>query len=582
LSTAAIAVAALTSFSCGESTSTTPSSRVPPDRRADEILRRIRPDEKLALLRGAATLSWEGNTRLGIPPLRAVPGPMGISLKDVPATAFPANIGIAATWNPELTEQIGKAIAQQARALGRGQVLGPILELNHSPLSGRTFESYGENPFLASRIANSYIEGVQGEGAIATAIFRGSIDDTRASRESDLHLLESAVAEGGVWAIKLRDAVQPDRFLHGELGFRGFRIFTSPNDVYDVDDEQVRGVLRAMFASGVYDHPPKASGKVETPEHRDIARKAAEESIVLLKNDGGLLPIDRGKVHKIAVLGSNAAVNRMASGSYTVDGRYGPAPLDALRNALGSSVVSQVNTPAEAADADLAIVFAGTGAATEGETIDRPSLDLPGNQDDLIASVAKANPHTIVVITAGSPVAMDKWLKSVPAVLDAWFPGEVGGDAIADILTGKLNPSGRLPIAFPSLFPFGFGLSYTTFDYTDLEILPWQTPPGQFFEVSVNVRNAGSRAGKETVQLYFHEISSKQNVTRPPQELRAFQQIGLKPGESKRVSFTMPPTSTTYFDENRRDWVQDQAVFEVRVGSSSEDIRGTGRFEVTE
>jgi len=507
---------------------------------------------------------------------------MGISLTDVPATAFPSNIGIASTWDPELSEEIGRVIAQQARALGRGQVLGPLLELNHSPLSGRTFESYGEDPFLASRIADSYIEGVQGEGAIATAIFPGDIDDSRAGRESDLHLLESAVTEAGVWAIELRDDVQPDRFLEGELGFRGFRIFHSPKDVYDTDDQQAHGVLRAMFASGVYDHPPKTSGKVETSEHRDLARKAAGESIVLLKNDGGLLPIDRGRIHKIAVLGPNAAVNRMASGSYTVDGRYGATPLDALRNTLGSSVVSLVNSPAEAANADLAIVFAGTGAATEGETIDRPSLDLPGNQDDLIASVAKANPHTIVVITSGSPVAMDKWIKSVPAVLDAWFPGEEGGDAIADVLTGKINPSGRLPIAFPSLFPFGFGLSYTTFAYSDLEILPWQLPPGQFFQVSMNVRNTGSREGRETVQIYFHEISSKQNVTRPPQELRAFQQVDLKPGESKRVSFTMPPTTTKYFDDDRREWVQDQAVFEVRVGSSSGDIRGTGRFEVTE
>ena len=568
--------AAVISFSCGESSPTTPSSRVPPDRRADDVLRHLHPDEKLALLRGAATLSLSGNARIGIPPLRAVPGPMGISLPGVPATAFPANIGIAATWDQELTEEIGKTIAQQARALGRGQVIGPLLELNH------TFESYGDDPFLASRIADSYIEGVQGEGAIATAIFRGNIDDTRAGRESDLHLLESAVTEAGVWAVKLRDDVQPDRFLEGELGFRGFRIFNSPKDVYDVDDQEVRGVLRAMFASGVYDHPPKASGKVETSEHREIARKAVEESIVLLKNDGGLLPIDPGKIHRIAVLGPNAAVNRMASGSYTVDGRYGPTPLDALRNALGSNIIVAVNTPAEAASADLAIVFAGTGAATEGETTDRSSSDLPENQDDLIASVAKANPHTIVVITAGTPIAMDKWIRSVPAIVDAWFPGEEGGDAIASVLTGKVNPSGRLPIAFPSLFPFGFGLSYTSFNYSDLEILPSQAPPGQFFEVSLNVRNAGSREGKETVQVYLHEISSKQNVTRLPQELRAFQQVDLKPGESKRVSFTMPPTTTKYFDENRRDWVQDQAVFEVRVGSSSEDIRGTGRFEVTE
>jgi beta-glucosidase len=341
----------------------------------------------------------------------------------------------------------------------------------------------------------------------------------------------------------------------------------------------VRGILRALFASGVFDRDVKVKSDIEAPAHRAIARTAAAQSIVLLKNQGGLLPFDPANI-SLAVIGPNAAVNRMASGSYTVAARYSDPPFAALRAIFGSRV-TMAASPAETAKADAAIVFVGTGAATEGETPDRASSDLPAGQNELIEAVARANKHTIVVIVAGSPIATDKWIGDVPAVLDAWFPGEEGGPAIADVLTGAVNPSGHLPIAFPG-FPFGFGLSYTQFEYADLAVLPAVATPGQFVEVSVTVRNAGTRAGRETVQLYLHAVHSAASIERVPQRLVASQQVDLKPGESQRVHFTLNGNATTYFDEKRQDWVQDQAQFEVRAGPSSRDIRATGTFETTE
>ncbi len=546
---------------------------------------------------------------------------MGISAKDsygrtVLATAFPANIGMAAIWNPGLSEQAGAVIAQQARSIGRGQILGPIIKVSRSPLSGDLFETYGEDPFLTSGMASGFIEGVQGEGAIATAIYPGGNPDNRPVREIDLRPLEAAVTEAGVWAVMSAPKNPADpypAFLKSQLGFRGFALRSQAGDGLSPEqiDDQVRGTLRAMFASGVFDREAALSTSVETPAHRNIARTAAARSIVLLKNEGGLLPIDPGRVRSIAVAGPNASVNRMGGGNYTVAARYSDPPLQALRSVFGSRLLTGRSSPWESADlarrADLAIVFAGTGADSEAESLDRSSLHLPAGQDELIDAVAKANPRTVVVLTDGSPVAMP-WINEVSAVVEAWFPGEEGGPAITDVLTGAVNPSGRLPVTFPlriedlpavdaglypgyrnfdragiaPLFPFGFGLSYTRFEYSDLVVLPEQVAPGQFVEVSLTVRNAGSRAGIETVQLYLHAVHSASAVERPVQELRAFEQVDLKAGESKRVRFTLTPAATSWFDERRGEWAQDQAGFEVRVGSSSRDVRATGTVSVTE
>jgi len=566
--------------------------RLPLERRVADLMSRMHLDEKVALVRGAQEHWIRENSRLGIPAMRAVEGVMGISAKDdsgasVTATAFPANIGLAATWNSGLLDQVGVVIAQQARAFGRDEVLGPSVNLVRSPLSGRMFETYGEDPYLASRIAASYIGGVQGEGEIATAIFDGGEVDRRVAREYDLRVLEAAVSEAGVWAVKTPDTGIRD-FITGELGFRGFALLP-PDTRPEVLDVQVRGILRAMFANGIMDrprpvNPAQPSSALETVAHRTVARVAADQSIVLLKNEGGILPLPAGRIRTISVFGPNAQTHRMATG------------------------VTAGASPADAAKSDIAIVFAGTGAETEGEGHDRASLNLPAGQDELIAAVAKANPKTIVVVMSGSAVAMGKWAANVPVILQAWFPGEEAGNAIADVLSGAVNPSGRLPITIPAaakdlppedsglfpgyrwfdregiapLFPFGHGLSYTRFEYSNLTVTPPHVSQGQFVSVGLTVKNTGSREGRETVQIYLRATKSADSVERPYQELKAFEQIGLEPGQSRRLSFTLSDLVTTYYDERRHGWAQDQAEFEVRAGASSRDIRATAAFSVSE
>jgi len=566
---AALAVSVLSCSEPTEQPSTFLNPKQPVERRVNDLVRRLRPDEQLALLRGAAI------DRLGIPARQTVLG--------APATAFPANIGLAATWNTGLAERIGGAIAQQARALGRAQILGPSTDISHSPLSGNVFETWGEDPWLASRIVAGYISGVQGEGEIATAIYppAAGSPDTRSARESELRPLEAAVTEAGVWAVALPERAAPESnpirsFLRVELGFRGFTLQSSAADNSSLN-LQVRGILRAMFSSGAFDREVKHSAEIETPAHRAIARDAAAQSIVLLKNENALLPLDPKRIRRIAVIGPNAATNRIPGSKYTVQARYSDPPLDALRAIFGSRLFVAAS-PAETANADAAIVFAGTGAKTEAETLNRTSLDLPPGQNELIAAVAKANHNTVVVLIAGYPVATARWIHEVPALLDAWFPGEEGGHAIADVLTGAINPSGRLPITFATDFPFGYGLSYTQFEYSGLTVEPAEVSPGQFVEVGLDVRNAGSRAGRETVQLYLRAANSS-----APQLLRGFEQVDLNPGESKRVHFTLTGAATAYFDETRQDWVQpQQSLFEIRAASASADIRATGRFAVTE
>jgi beta-glucosidase len=607
---------ALAAVSCsGPDSAPSPfrDKRLPLERRVSDLMYRMHPDEKLALVRGAQALSISENSRLGIPAVRAVEGAMGISAKDdsgapVYATAFPANIGLAATWNPGLLDQVGMVIAQQARAIRRDQVLGPIVSMVRSPLGGHVFESYGEDPFLASSIAASYISGVQGEGEIATAIFGGGEIDTRVAREFDLRPLEAAVSQAGVWAVKAPDAAVRD-FIAGELGFKGFAL-TAPDERTSVLDAQVRGILRALFANGIMDRErpsvlPRTPTVLETPAHRTVARVAADQSIVLLKNDGGLLPLAAGKIRSIAVFGSGASVNRMPAGRDRVTAHHGPAPFDALRSLFGSGVTKPAS-PAEAAKAEVAVVFAGPDAETEGRGA--VPFQLPAGQDDLIAAVARANPRTIVVITSGSAVGMSRWAAKVPAILQAWLPGEEGGNAIADVLSGMVNPSGRLPVTiaaaakdlppedaglFPGyrwfdrnaidpLFAFGHGLSYTSFEYSNLTVTPPRVSEGQFVSIGLTVRNAGTRAGRETVQLYLRATKSADSIERPFQELKAFEQVALEPGQSKRLSFTLSDLATVYFDEQRHGWAQDRAEFEIRAGASSRDIRATGKLGVSE
>jgi beta-glucosidase len=402
-------------------------------------------------------------------------------------------------------------------------------------------------------------------------------------------------------------------------------------------DENVGNVLRIMFASGLFDKQHAAGGPLDTPEQKALAREAATESIVLLKNAGALLPINASRVHSIAVIGPNAAAARSGGGSSRVQPFYTVSPLDGIRERAGSSIrvgyalgVSMEGEKGEkssaelrdeavslAAKSDLTIIVAGYAANLEGEGFDRKILNLPAGQDDLIRAVAVANKNTIVVINAGSPVAMD-WIDQTPAVLDMWYGGQEGGHAIAAVLFGDANPSGKLPVTFPKriedtpayghypgtnlhvayeegiyvgyrhydtreiepLFPFGYGLSYTKFELTDLEISSSKVAMNKPVQVKLRVRNTGSVAGAEVVQIYLRDVTA--SADRPVKELKGFQRVYLRPAESQTISVTLDRAAMSFFSPDKKSWVTEPGAFEVLAGTSSRDIRLRGKFELAE
>jgi beta-glucosidase len=407
----------------------------------------------------------------------------------------------------------------------------------------------------------------------------------------------------------------------------------------NVDDNVLR-ILRILFESGMFDHPHTVIGTIDTPAQRAIARKGAEESLVLLKNENHVLPLDASKLHSIAVIGPNAAVARTGGGgSSLVYNDHPIAPLEALKERAGGIAIhyalgvamqgeeSAQDTPearqhdrAAAVDAaktsDVALVFVGYSDKFETEGHDRTTMDLPGGQDELIQAVAAANPRTIVIFNAGDPVTLTRWIERVPGVIDAFYGGEETGHAIAAVLFGDVDPGGKLPFSFikrledspasanypgrnlhvnyaegiyvgyryfdkhpevAPLFPFGFGLSYTEFAYSDLKLPKSSTGS---LEASVTVRNTGPRAGVEVVQLYISDPHA--SVDRPVQELKGFRRVELAPGESKLVTFPLDRRALSFYSTATNQWVAEPGTFEVRIGSSSRDIRAKGAFQLSQ
>jgi beta-glucosidase len=394
----------------------------------------------------------------------------------------------------------------------------------------------------------------------------------------------------------------------------------------EIIDQALRRVLRVAFRLGVFDPPEMVpyskigADVIESPAHRELALKTAQESIVLLRNQSFLLPLDRSKIRSIAVIGPQA--DKFETGNYFGTKPRIVSPLEGIRQKLGAAgkvdyaAGCDILEPAkpgeieQAADlarkADAAILFLGTNLRVEGEGRDRSSLDLPGSQEQLLEAVAKANPKTIAVVMSGGPVAL-KWAsRNVPAILAAWYPGEEAGTALANVLFGDYNPAGRLPYTvYESLdqvppqdeyditkgftymyltatpqYGFGHGLSYTTFRYTGLQVSPKQVGSGSTANVTVDVQNTGTRAGEEVVQLYVHEMAPA--VKRPAKELRGFHRISLRPNEKKQVTFILPAHDLAYYDVGSRNFVVKPGAFEIAVGSSSEDIRLRGRLQVKE
>jgi beta-glucosidase len=824
--------------------------------RIADLLAKMTLDEKVGLLGGDRTgFATKPVERLGIPAMTMTDGPVGVRWEQ--STAFPAGVAMAASWDPDLVSRIGAAIGQEAKAHGRDVLLGPCLNIQRVPQGGRNFESFGEDPYLASRMAVAYVRGVQGERVIATPKHfavnnqeteRRSIDarvDERTLNEIYLPAFKAAVQEAGAWAVmsaynKLNGPWCSENpplltgILKGGWQFKGLVMsdwgavhsaVPTANAGCDLEmpradsmneqqllpaikrgevtaatiDDKVRRILRAMIVMGVLDRKgqPAPGGSLDTPAHRTLAREAAIDSTVLLKNDAKLLPLDATRLKSVAVIGPNAAIARTGGGgSSRVDPPYTVSPLDGIRARLGSAVqvvyaqgcamrgdqtsldpavlappgagrgvhglfgeyydnpdlqgfpvaeridqrieVSLGRQPAAdeiallpkgikpqnfsirwagsltpektgayefsaraddgvrlyiagkllidgwtqmprtgkqatialeanhaypirieyvqrtgaatlrigwqladgglvreavaaARGADVALMFAGLSAAYESEGFDRETLALPPDQEELIRAVTAANSRTVVVLNSGAPVVMESWIDRVPALLQAWYPGQEAGSAAAAVLFGDRAPSGKLPATFlkrwedsPAYghfpgangtveyaegvfvgyrhfdranieprFPFGHGLSYTTFAYRNLVVtrgtmattapVPASDGHGDAsasstITVAFDVENTGSREGAEVAQLYVGARQS--HVPRPVKELKAFRKVTLKPGARTRVTLTLARSALAFYDATRHAWAVEPGTYDVLVGSSSRDIRLRGSIAV--
>lgn len=604
------------------------------------------------------------------------------------STAMPAGICLAATWNPELGYQEGQAIGQEARARGKDIMLGPGVNILRTPLCGRNFEYLGEDPFLSGRMCTGYIRGEQSQDVSSCVKHfalnnqetqRGSINvevDERALREIYLPAFHAAVADGGVWCVmgaynQLRGqhCCHNDYLLNGilknEWGFKGLvmsdwdgthdtaqaaqhgldlEMGTDTNyDKYYLAepylngiksgeyplaglDEKVRRNLRVIIATHVLDSH-RAPGSLNTASHQAVARRVAEEGIVLLKNERHILPLDASRLKTIAVIGENATrLHAHGGDSSGIKAFYETTPLAGIVNLAGG----QVNViyaegyrkggdqgladraVAAARQADVVIYVGGLNhdKGFDCEGADRQDLKLPYGQDTLIQRIAAANPNTVVVLE-GTMVEMGAWLDQVPGVLQAWYPGMEGGNALARVLFGAVNPSGKLPATFPKQlsdspahatgdpanypgtngtvnypegllvgyrwfdtkniepqFPFGFGLSYTTFRYDHMSLVPGTNDT---VLVRFEITNTGKVAGSEVAQVYVHEKNPR--LFRPEKELKGFQKVLLQPGETRTVNIPLHCEAFEYYDDNRKAWVMQSDDFDILVGSSSRDIR---------
>lgn len=755
-----------------------------------------------------------------------------------PATLFPAEVDMAQSWDTDLLRRIGQAIGDEAKNKGDGVqvLLGPDINIHRSPLGGRDSESFTEDPYLNGQLAAAYIQGVQSNGIAACAkhfdanneeVDRGTVDvevSERALREIYLPGFEAAVKLGGVDTVMAaynkvngpyctaNHHLETD-ILKDDWGFTGL-VMSDWGAVHETAgpvnagcdlempggddmtpdklaaalaagqitqaeiDESVKRILRTIIRVGLLDGPmhPDAD-EVNSPAHQKLALEAATDAVVLLKNEGGALPLDAEKIHSIAVIGPAAvhlqagsqgspgltpyfqvtpldgikkraghavAINYVEgeqlanprpdvipssammtplyldqqpqhglfgayfaspdlsgqpstsridpqisffrpgqpsstpepsygsarwdgmltapqSGTYTISlgGRAGcvvkigdktiidePKPSDAYFHSgtvdltAGQSYPIQVEVlgnsgpirarlgwilpthddiaaaVSAAKSSDVAVVFVTT-AGTDGEGRDRSSMDLPGDQDQLIQAVAAANKRTIVVLNVGSPVTVTQWLNDVPAVVDMGYGGEEAGDGVAAVLFGDADPSGKLTDTwgakredypdygnFPGtngvvhyaegiyvgyrhfdkagikpLFPFGYGLSYTTFRYSHLMLSAKSLAPAGKVTVGVDITNTGDRAGAEVAELYVHDPNPK--IDKPVRELKGFGKVQLAPGETKTVTFTITPQAFAYWDDAGHHWKADAGRYDLQVGSSELDIHLTGRVRLT-
>jgi beta-glucosidase len=654
-------------------------------------------------------------TRLGIPVDFTNEGLRGVAFPI--ATSFPSELGIGNTWDPDLVRELGRITGQEARALGYTNVYAPTLDVSRDQRWGRVEDTYGEDPYLVSRLGVEMVKGLQEHYTVAStakhfavySVGKGAregearTDPQVSAREVENILLppfKAAIKEAGLLGVmsSYNDydsiPVTGSKYwlterLRNDFGFKGYVVsdsaaveylykkhgvaadmkdavrqsieaglnvktnFTRPDDFIlplrelvkegkvsmKTLDDRVRDVLRVKFLLGIFDHPYVADAEatariVNSVEHQEVARKAARESMVLLKNDGNVLPLSK-QMRSIAVIGPNADDDSTAQYRYGPSALKGITVLEGIKKKLGDRIKinyakgceitsahwpetevlpepftkeeqAEIDKAVKAAkDSDVVVVVLGDSGNTVGESASRTSLDLPGHQLELVQAVYAVGKPVIVVLINGRPMSINWVNKYVPGILEAWFPGVQGGTAIADVLFGDYNPGGKLTMTFPktvgqipfnfptkpnaqwegektrvngALYYFGYGLSYTTFAYSNLQIgAVAKGPDGPVRVVTVQIKNTGLSAGDEVVQLYTRQLLS--SVTTYEKNLRGFKRVHLMPGESGTVRFILPNTALAIWDRSMH-FVVEPGVFRVMIGSSSEDIRLTGAFTV--
>ena len=652
-----------------------------------EIIAKLNLEQKCALLSGAGTFTTRGCPKAGIPSITLSDGPNGVRKQagaadhlglnpSVPATCFPTAATVACSWDPALGEQLGQAMGEEAAAQEVAVLLGPGLNTKRSPLCGRNFEYFSEDPYLSGKLAAAYVRGIQSEGIAACPkhfavnsqelrrMASDSVLDERTLRELYLTGFEIVVKEAapktimssynlvnGTYANEnahlLQDILRRDWGFDGAvvtdwggsndhaLGVKNGSTLEMPAPGGDA----VRELLKAVETGKISESDVDArldelltlvldthaavenhSRSFDADAHHALARRAAAESAVLLKNDGNLLPLAAGA--SVAVIGDFAETPRyQGAGSSAVNSIKVDTFLDCLKDSGLHSVgfaagfdrqgkpdeAKKAEAVALAKKADTVLLCLGLDEIKESEGLDRADMKLADNQIELLQAVQQANPNTVVIVSAGASLETP-WLAHCRALVYGALGGQAGAGAMVDVLTGKINPSGKLAETWanahadtpakdnfagagrtvqyreglyvgyryyqtagvPVAFPFGYGLSYTSFAYSELK--------ADARSVTLTVTNTGSRAGAEIVQVYAAKPDAQ--IFRPAQELKAFTKVWLEAGESKTVTLPLDDKAFRYWNTKTDSWEVEGGTYELRVGASSADIRLTAAVEV--
>lgn len=700
------------------------------DSKIDSLIAEMTLEEKTGLLHGNSMFATKAVERLGIPELKMADGPLGVreelekdswaplGLEDDYATYYPAGAGLSATWNPKLAYTFGNSVGEETRARGKDVLLSPAINIIRTPLGGRTYEYFTEDPFLNKKLAVPFVVGIQ-DNDVAACVkhFAANNQEThrdyvnvkiaeRPLREIYLPAFEATVKEAHAYAMmgaynKFRgeylceNDFMLNQLLKEEWGFEGVvisdwaAVHSSVNSLksgLDIEmgtpkdfdeyflaqplidsakagkisepeiDKHVKRVLRVMYSVKSIGSGDRKEGSISTEAHFKDAYNIAAESVVLLKNDKNLLPLDPSEIKSLAVIGDNAnKKNALGGFGAGVKTKREVTPLEGLKNRLPESVNIKfaqgyeerysktekaklgdvtlngpvtideldpklVEEAVEAAkNADAAIIFAGSNRDYETEASDRASLELPFGQEELIKKVLEANPNTIVVMIAGAPYEIDEISEKSSALVWSWFNGSEGGNALADVLLGDVNPSGKLPWTMPKkledspahatnsfpgdktvsydegilvgyrwfdtkdiapLYPFGYGLAYTDFAISEAKPNAKTFTDNDTIKLNLKVSNIGEFDGKEVIQVYVSKPNSK--VERADKELKAFKKIEVNAGESASVDIDLPVKELAYYEVSSKQWVVEPGTYQLKLGNSSRNIMSELEIQIQE